>query len=324
MKAKVSVIIPVYGVEQYIERCIKSLLEQTLDNIEYIIVNDCTPDDSMSIFKRVLEDYPHRKKQVKIVCQPYNMGTAKAREVGIKAANGDYIIHCDSDDWVEKDAYSLMYHCAIEHGYDIVISKYRETDGKNELNVVDQQLGQFPLRTVIKKPVLCSLYNKLVKRSIFTNNVIYYPVCHMMEDNALCVQMFYYAQKVGYLEHNQPLYNYYINPNSICHTDSEQSHLKRWADATKNVQTVCQFAKDMGVYKTYANEFLSLKANTRGFLMPLMRHNNKHYKKWINTFPELNWYYLFAKDTPLTLKLVFVLTEMGVYPAITKLKIKTV
>ena len=80
----------------------------------------------------------------------------------------------------------------------------------------------------------------------------------------------------------------------------------------------------MGFYKKYANEFLSLKANARGFLMPLMQHNNKHYKKWINTFPELNWYYLFIKGTPLTLKLVFVLTEMGVYPAITKLKTKIV
>ena len=93
---KVSVIIPVYNVEPHIERCARSLFEQTLEEIEYIFVNDCTPDASMRILQNVLENYAQRKNQIIIINQPYNMGAAKAREIGIKAASGEYIIHCDS------------------------------------------------------------------------------------------------------------------------------------------------------------------------------------------------------------------------------------
>ena len=116
-KPKVSVIVPIYGVEAYIERCAVSLFEQTLDDIEYIFVNDCTPDESMKILSHVLSRYPHRTDQVVIINQPKNMGAAKAREVGIKAAKGEYIIHCDSDDWVDKDMYFLMYQEAVGYAY---------------------------------------------------------------------------------------------------------------------------------------------------------------------------------------------------------------
>ena len=105
---KVSVIVPIYNVEAYIERCAISLFEQTLDDIEYIFVNDCTPDNSMMILSEVLSRYPQRKEQVRIINQPKNQGAAKAREDGIKEARGEYIIHCDSDDWVDKNIYQLL------------------------------------------------------------------------------------------------------------------------------------------------------------------------------------------------------------------------
>lgn len=111
---KVSVIIPVYNVEPHIERCARSLFEQTLEEIEYIFVNDCTPDASMRILQNVLENYAQRKNQIIIINQPYNMGAAKAREIGIKAASGEYIIHCDSDDWVDKEMYRTMYEKAVK------------------------------------------------------------------------------------------------------------------------------------------------------------------------------------------------------------------
>ena len=107
-RAKVSVVIPVYGVEKYIERCVRTLFGQTLDDMEFIFVNDCTPDCSIDLLCSVLEEFPQRKEQVRIINQPHNMGAAKAREVGIKAATGEYIIHCDSDDWVDCDMYRQM------------------------------------------------------------------------------------------------------------------------------------------------------------------------------------------------------------------------
>ncbi len=95
---KVSVIIPVYGVEKYIERCTRSLFEQTLDDMEFIFVNDCTKDNSIAIIERIAEEYPLRKSQIHILNHQVNKGLPIARQTGLRVATGEYIAHCDSDD----------------------------------------------------------------------------------------------------------------------------------------------------------------------------------------------------------------------------------
>jgi glycosyltransferase involved in cell wall biosynthesis len=87
---KVTVIIPIYGVEKYIERCATSLFKQTLDDIEYIFIDDCSPDNSVNILKQVLEKYPHRQKQTTIYSMPTNSGLAAVRRHGINSAGGVY------------------------------------------------------------------------------------------------------------------------------------------------------------------------------------------------------------------------------------------
>ena len=106
---KVSVIIPVYNVEKYIEKCARSLFEQTLDDIEYIFIDDCSPDNSMLVLSKVLKSYPKREAQVRIIRNPENKGVAYSRTIGMKAATGEYMIHCDPDDWVDKELYQNMY-----------------------------------------------------------------------------------------------------------------------------------------------------------------------------------------------------------------------
>ena len=118
---KVSVCVPVYGVEKYIERCARSLFEQTMkEGIEFIFVDDCTPDRSMEILERVREEYPERIRQVKIVRHPENQGLTGARNTALKEAEGEYIIHCDSDDWVDRELYGKMYEAAKEAEADVV------------------------------------------------------------------------------------------------------------------------------------------------------------------------------------------------------------
>ena len=116
----VSVIVLVYKVEKYIERCARSLFEQTLQDIEYIFVDDCTPDRSIEILERVLEDYPERKSQVIILHNERNSGLPFSRRRGVEAASGDYIIHCDSDDWPESDMYAKLYAKASSENLDMV------------------------------------------------------------------------------------------------------------------------------------------------------------------------------------------------------------
>lgn len=133
---KVSVIIPVYRTEKYIERCVRSLFNQTLDEIEYLFIDDCSPDNSIKILNNVLEDYPHRKEQVIIHRMSRNSGQAIVRNWGMQNATGEYVIHCDSDDWVDADMYRAMYDKAVEEHSDVVICDYAITNGTVEYELL--------------------------------------------------------------------------------------------------------------------------------------------------------------------------------------------
>ena len=100
----VSILVPVYGVEKYIERCARSIFEQTYHNLDIVFVDDCTPDKSIEILKRVLEEYPGRKAQTRIIRHAYNRGLSAARNTAVAAATGTFLTHVDSDDWIELNA----------------------------------------------------------------------------------------------------------------------------------------------------------------------------------------------------------------------------
>lgn len=121
---KVSILVPVYGVEKYIERCARSLFEQTYDNIEYIFVDDCTKDHSIDILQKILEEYPNRKTQVKILHHEKNRGLSAARNTALDASTGDYLMHVDSDDYLRKSAIDLLVEMISSTGAEVVIFSY--------------------------------------------------------------------------------------------------------------------------------------------------------------------------------------------------------
>ena len=164
---KVSVIVPVYNVEKYIERCVRSLFEQTLDDIEYIFVDDCSPDNSISIVKSVSEDYPNRKNNIKYCIHNKNRGLTSTRNTGLAVATGDFIAHCDSDDWVTKDAYQIMYEAAISEDADMTICDFFISDGVTHrpyYNSLDnnEENNLF---------VYINIWTRLVKRSLYKNEI---------------------------------------------------------------------------------------------------------------------------------------------------------
>ena len=114
--AKVSIIVPVYNVEKYIEKCLKSLVNQTLKDIEIIIVNDGTKDNSQRIVDKYTKKYDFVKSYIK-----ENGGLSSARNYGLKYANGEYIAFVDSDDYVDKDMYEIMYNKAKSNDFDVVV-----------------------------------------------------------------------------------------------------------------------------------------------------------------------------------------------------------
>ena len=133
---KISIGVPVFGVEKYIERCARSLFEQSYKDIEYIFVNDCTPDNSMSILKNVLDEYPVRKQQVVIINNEKNIGLALTRNKIIENCTGDFIYNVDSDDYIELDTIELLVEKQKETNADIISSHIIVNDNIKKPNYI--------------------------------------------------------------------------------------------------------------------------------------------------------------------------------------------
>lgn len=124
---KVSILVPVYGAEQYIADCCRSLFGQTYEDIEYIFVNDCTKDRSMEVIKETLAEYPERRQQVSIVSNERNMGVGAARQRCINEAGGDYLMFVDADDTITDNAVELLLRAVTGAGADIATAAHAET-----------------------------------------------------------------------------------------------------------------------------------------------------------------------------------------------------
>lgn len=120
----VSVIVPIYNVEAFIERCVISLFEQDFDAIEYIFVDDASPDNSVAILQNVISRYPQRAEHIHIIHNAKNLGLFETRKIGVLAATGEYIQHVDSDDWLEEDMVSSVYSVAKKQNAEVVACDY--------------------------------------------------------------------------------------------------------------------------------------------------------------------------------------------------------
>lgn len=317
---KVSVIVPIYNVAPYIERCARSLFEQTLDEVEYVFVDDCSPDRSVEILLKVLDDYPKRKHQVKLIRQPMNWGAAAARKLGIENATGEYVIQCDSDDWVDRDMYRTLYEKAKHDDSDMVVCDWYDSDGTDNRHVRQsvriERDGM--ISDLISRRLSASLWNRLVRRALFMDSEIVFPNAHMMEDVAYAIQLAYYSRSVAYLP--MPMYYYYNNPTSICHEPSEASCMKRCRQAIDNINIVLAFLSGKKLLSKYATEVIVLKNSARVFLWPiLMRHFRQNYRAWANVYPEINWQYPLKRGIDINLRIIFFLTLIGIYPLIHKI-----
>lgn len=160
---RVSIIVPVYNVEKYIERCLKSLVNQTLKDIEIIIVNDDTPDNSMNL----CQEYAKKDNRIKIFNKK-NEGLGLTRNYGINQASGEFIAFVDSDDFVEKNFYEKMYESAIRNNSDIVFAEYKIYTYNNEIKYTNA--GKIPFNNECVKPkeVLYSMLN--IKTDEYNNS----------------------------------------------------------------------------------------------------------------------------------------------------------
>lgn len=311
---KVSVIIPVYGVEKYIERCARSLFEQTLDDIEFIFVNDCTPDNSISILETTLSEYPNRKHQVRIINQPRNMGAAQARKDGILAADGEYVIQCDSDDWVDPNMYFDMLKQAETTGADLVMcKKINMSDGKRNTTITDTIVDnkEQMISLIISGKTSVSLCCRLVRKQLFLDKRFIFPSSHMKEDTVISAQLAYLSNKSTSVD--GPYYYYFSNPNSVCQSITEEACVKRWSESKRNTDVLIKFLGQEKILNQYSSELKLLKFQVKGFLLPLLKKDLKYWKEWKQTYPEINISILFNKKISFGLRMVHLLTLLRIY-----------
>lgn len=313
---KVSIIIPVYGVEKYIERCARSLFEQTLDDIEYLFIDDCTPDNSIEILKNVLEEYPHRKNQVIIHRMEKNSGQAAVRKWGMLNATGDYIIHCDSDDWVDVTMYEKMYNKAIEEGSDVVVCDFCRSDGINYGQTVrscfTNDIHTFLIEILYHKSTPSS-WNKLIRRSVYNNSELKYPIYPMAEDLTMISQIIYYCKSLSYIP--EPLYVYYENQNSISNNVGEKQILKRFNDSIANMSLLLDVFRKENVNERVYIAFCTAIMHQKNRLLPLISQN-KYYKLWTNTLPQVNKTLLMSRFVPIKDKLRVIIVQLRLYPLV--------
>ena len=245
---KVSVVIAVYNVEPYIERCLHSLFGQTLDEIEYIFVDDSSTDSSIKIINKTLEAYPCRKVLTKILHHCSNLGVGAARTTGIKAATGDYIIHCDPDDYIEVNMYEKLYSHAIETDADIVACYYwKEQQSQKEVVRINYSpTPQECLKNLYKKKHHCGhLWNKLVRRSLILSYDIFpFEKIDLAEDLNSMIRIYYWARTISVVE--EPLYHYCIREKSLTTSDS---YRRNFRTRVENVNRICAFLKQTGDHR---------------------------------------------------------------------------
>ena len=226
MNIKLSIIVPIYGVEKYIEKCAVSLFEQSMGDIEFVFVNDKTKDNSINILEEVINRYKYLKSRVKVVEHEKNMGLSAARNTGLNYARGEYIIHLDSDDWVDRNLYEKMYFIAKEENADIVCCNFKliHKSYMEELKFTKNFNKFLNLNELNFSLLYSSVCNKMVKRELYSkNNLKFFPGLNMWEDVGMMTRLRYHCEKVVFL--NEDLfYNYNkLNETSIVSVPKEEN-----------------------------------------------------------------------------------------------------
>lgn len=263
---KVSVIVPVYGVEKYIERCARSIFEQSYSNLEIIFVDDCSPDNCVQIIRDLLLEYPARQTQVTILSQSKNQGVAAARSRGLESITGDYCIQFDSDDYVDPSMIEEMIIQAIREDADIVMCDFNLISNSKTTHIhVNPNLHPIEcMKQILRTEVHSSLCNKLVRVSLYRDNKIKFTEgLNMREDLSVMYRLLYFAHKLAYVP--KPFYNYILREGSI---SSAKMNIEQQKNAQKLISLMDEFlVKEKIKDNDLVESFLMFKAQIKARIL---------------------------------------------------------
>lgn len=237
---KVSIVVPIYNVEKYLNKCVDSLLNQTLQDIEIILVDDGSTDNSGSMAKNFAEKNPNKVKYYR----KENGGLSDARNYGISYATGEYIAFLDSDDYIEKNAYEEMYNKAIEENSDYVECDFIwEYPNKSKIDKQEYYFGKQEMMINVRVVA----WNKLIKRELITTNNILFPKGLRYEDVEFTYKLIPYLNKTSYID--KPFIHYVQRENSIANNQNDRN-----IEIFTVLDNVVQYYKENKLYNEYEEE----------------------------------------------------------------------
>ena len=240
---KVSIIVPVYNVESYLEKCLDSLVNQTLKDIEIIVVNDGSPDNS----QKIIDEYQKKYKQIKAY-KKENGGLSDARNFGIKKATGDYIAFVDSDDYVTTDMYEKMYQKAVGGNFDMVVCDLNYIYEDSEK--ITRAYSNIEKDTTDIKKAMIKIYpaawNKIFKKKLFTYGVEFKKGV-WFEDVEFIYRLLPYIKTIGVI--HEPFNQYLQRKGSI--TQSVDPRIYHYID---NWNGIVKYYQDNELYEKYYQE----------------------------------------------------------------------
>lgn len=283
---KVSILVPVYNVEKYIRRCVVSLMEQTLREVEFIFVDDCATDKSVEFLKDVIDQYPERQSQVKIIRHSQNRGSSAARNTALDVAEGEYIIFADSDDWMESHGAEEMYNFAKGHDLDIAYSRfYKNYPDGSQVTTSYERCATLDecIRHTIQGHFNYVVWNKIYRRQFLVDSGVRdLEGFNNGEDMGVNIKLFPLAKRIAEYD-GVPYYHYSDQTPGSYTSESRHLPLQNVPSVVANVDNAILFLKERKLYNRYQNELMQVKINVRNLYLCV---NKECLKVWLRTYPE--------------------------------------
>lgn len=297
MSAEVSIIVPIYGVEGYIGRCAGSLFAQTVPELRFIFVDDCSPDRSVEELEETLREHPHRKEQTTIIRLKENGGVSHARRVGFEASDSRYVLFVDSDDFVEPEMVEALLSRARETDADMTVCRFNlvsEADGSRMLSPLRDEVsdhGRYLGHMIAMNGAKASpnIFNKLFKTELL-KSIETVPAADIAEDWMICVQAVHKAGKIASLD--EPLYNYTVREGSATREISIEASRRSARADMANIDLIIGYLKSKGLAERYRHEIEARKFVAKGSFYHFC-DDPAYHQEWKDIYREINGRILF-------------------------------
>lgn len=306
---KVSVIIPAYNIEDYIEKAIDSARKQDIKEVEIIVINDGSTDNTANLVREIMKE----DSRVKLV-DLKNGGVSRARNKGISIAQGQYIMFLDGDDWLEENSINELYYKAIKDNLDMIIFNYYKVFN-NRIEKYNLSLhngiisGKVALKETLLNNIAPSVWNKFVKKSLFDSGINFDEGIAIGEDLVLSVKLCYLSNKVAIV--NKNYYYYFIRENSV--TNKVDNKVKSITIALSEIK---RYLEEKNILNHYINEYNFLEFIHLYFYRVIVGNvDNSIHKKFFDEFnadiSKNEYYKKFVKSARIDIRLRIYLYKLN-------------